>query len=44
MNTPLMPRLLLLAVGLLTLGNALADSGRAMPAGLTLRQRWAWHD
>ncbi len=32
MNTPLMPRLLLLAAGLLTLGSALADSGRAMPA------------
>jgi mono/diheme cytochrome c family protein len=32
MNTPLIPRLLLLAAGLVTLGNALADGGRAMPA------------
>ncbi|MGI9216224.1 MAG: diheme cytochrome c [Hydrogenophaga sp.] len=32
MNTPLIPRLVLLAAGLVTLGNALADGGRAMPA------------
>jgi hypothetical protein len=32
MNTPLIPRLVLFAAGLVTLGSALADGGRAMPA------------